>query len=152
MLQIQAYLIHNADPARQPQRQAIAALLAELGIPLELIGQQQPLAPLPPGWRGRCAVLRRELAKLGADFAQRRLRASGAGLALRCRGRWIQLKALLQGMRQPRQLLQAAWWHSQGGEIVSEKHGRAWRQAVADRKSTRLNSSHSSVSRMPSSA
>ena len=131
MLQIQAYLIHNADPARQAQRQAIAALLAELGIPLELIGQQPPLAPLPLGWRGRSDVLRRELAKLGADFAQRRLRASGAGLALRCRGRWVQLKALLQRMRQPRERLQAVWRHSQVEAIVSDKHGRAWRQALS---------------------
>jgi len=131
MLQIQAYLIHNADPARQAQRQAIAALLSELGIPVELIHQQPPLAALPPGWRGRRGVLCRELAKLGADFAQRRLRAPAAGLALRCRERWMQLKALLRWLPAPRQQLQAAWRHSQVEAIVSEKHGRAWRQASA---------------------
>jgi hypothetical protein len=131
MLQIQAYLIHNADPARQAQRQAIGALLSELGIALEPICRQPPLAALPPGWRGRWAVLRRELAKLGADFAQRRLRAPAAGLALCCRERWIALKALRRWLRAPRQRLQAAWRHSQVEAIVTEKHGRAWRQALS---------------------
>jgi hypothetical protein len=131
MLQIQAYLIHNADPARQAQRQAIAALLSELGIPLEPICRQPPLDPLPPGWPGRWGVLRRELAKLGADFAQRRLRAPAAGLALRCREHWIALKALGRWLWAPRQRLQAAWRHSQVEAIVSEKHGCAWRQALS---------------------
>jgi len=131
MLQIQAYLIHNADPARQAQRQAIGALLSELGIALEPICRQPPLAALPPGWRGRWGVLRRELVKVGADFAQRRLRAPAAGLALRCRERWIALKALGRWLRAPRQRLQAAWRHSQVEAIVSDKHGRAWRQALS---------------------
>jgi len=131
MLQIQAYLIHNADPARQAQRQAIAALLSELGIALEPICRQPPLAALPPGWHGRWGVLRRELAKLGVDFAQRRLRAPAAGLALCCRERWIALKELGRWLRAPRQRLQAAWRHSQVEAIVSDKHGRAWRQALS---------------------
>ena len=43
MLQIQAYLIHNADPARQAQRQALASLLQALEIPLTAIHEQPPL-------------------------------------------------------------------------------------------------------------
>jgi hypothetical protein len=131
MLQIQAYLIHNADLARQAQRQAIAALLSELGISLEPIYRQPPLDPLPPGWSGRWGVLRRELAKVGADFAQRRLRTPATGLALRCRERWIALKELGRWLRAPRQRLQAAWRHSQVEAIVSKKHGCAWRQALS---------------------
>ena len=131
MLLIQAYLIHNADPARQAQRQAIAALLSELGISLEPICRQPLLDPLPPGWRGRWGVLRRELAKVGADFAQRRLRAPAAVMALRCRESWIALKALGRWLRAPRQRLQTAWRHSQVEAIVSEKHGHAWRQALS---------------------
>jgi hypothetical protein len=131
MLQIQAYLIHNADLARQAQRQAIAALLSELGISLEPIYRQPPLDPLPPGWSGRWGVLRRELAKVGADFSQRRLRAPAAGLALSCRERWIALKELGRWLRAPRQRLQAAWRHSQVEAIVSKKHGCAWRQALS---------------------
>jgi hypothetical protein len=34
-------------------------------------------------------------------------------------------------LRAPRQGLQAAWRHSQVEAIVSEKHGRAWRQALS---------------------
>ncbi|MCS5706485.1 hypothetical protein NZK27_09795 [Synechococcus sp. FGCU-3] len=131
MLQIQAYLIHNADPARQAQRLAIAALLSELGISLEPICRQPPPSPFPRGWRGRWGVLRRELAKLGVDFAQRRLRAPGGGIDLLCRERWTEFKALGRCLRAPRERLQAAWRHSQVEAIVSDKHGRAWHQALA---------------------
>ena len=43
-----------------------------------------------------------------------------------------------------------AWFQQAGLQVSTECHEDT--QAMADRKSTRLNSSHSSVSRMPSSA
>ena len=44
------------------------------------------------------------------------------------------------------------WITAEYGMLPRSTHERMGREAARDRKSTRLNSSHSSVSRMPSSA
>ena len=50
-------------------------------------------------------------------------------------------------------MVEQAWWNSDSGTVMVEQ---AWWNSdsgtVIDRKSTRLNSSHLSTSRMPSSA
>ena len=131
MVLIQAYLIHHNDPDRQSQREAITALLAQLDLAVMEVVDQPPLAPLPPGWRGRWAVLRREWAKRSADFQQRRQREPHRALEWQLRQRWTQLKGACGRGRCPRAALQPPWRHLQVEAIVSGKHVCAWRQAQA---------------------
>jgi hypothetical protein len=128
---IQAYLIHHNDPDRRPQREAITALLAQLDLAVIPVVEQPPLAPLPKGWLGRWALMRREWAKRSADFQQRRLREPHRTLEWQLRQHWMQLKGALGLWRSPRTALQHPWRHTQVEAIVSGKHGRAWRQAQA---------------------
>jgi len=130
MPQLQAYLIHHHDPARQPQRQAIGLLLQQLGIPLTAISEQPPLLPLPAGWRGRWRVLRGSQARLAADFAQRRLRQPGLWLELLAREAWVRSKQLLQLLGCPEPQLASAWRQLQLERIVSAKHAQAWQGAL----------------------
>jgi hypothetical protein len=130
MLQIQAYLIHNADPARQAQRQAIASLLTALEIPLTAIHEQPPLVALPRGWSGRWLLQRLSSARVTADFAQRRLREPRRVLDLRCRQAWVQLKGAWKLWVGSEVQLEALWRQLQVELIVSGKHGQAWRQAL----------------------
>lgn len=130
MHQLQAYLIHHHDPARQPQRQAIGLLLQQLGIPLTAISEQPPLQPLPAGWRGRWLLLRGSQAGLAADFAQRRLRQPGRHGELLVREAWVRCKKLLQLLRCAEEQLTSAWRQLQVEAIVSAKHGQAWRLAL----------------------
>jgi len=130
MPQLQAYLIHHHDPARQPQRQAIGLLLQQLGIPLTAISQQQPLLPLPAGWRGRWRVLRGSQARLAADFAQRRLRQPGRRVELLAREVWVRCKQLLFLLGCAERELASSWRRLQLERIVSAKHAQAWQWAL----------------------
>jgi len=130
MPQLQAYLIHHHDPARQPQRQAIGLLLQQLGIPLTAISEQPPLLPLPAGWRGRWRVLRGSQARLAADFAQRRLRQPGHRLELLAREAWVRAKQLLQLLGCPEPQLAPAWRQLQLERIVSAKHAQGGQGAL----------------------
>jgi len=130
MPQLQAYLIHHHDLARQPQRQAIGLLLQQLGIPLTAISEQPPLLPLPAGWRGRWRVLRGSQARLAADFAQRRLRQPGRRLELLAREAWVRAKQLLQLLGCAELQLAPAWRQLQLERIVSAKHAQAWQGAL----------------------
>ena len=131
MALIRAYLIHHNDPDRLPQREAITDLLAQLQIPLTPIVEQAPNAPLLPGWRGRWAVLGRECFKRTADFQQRRLRQPRLGLELHLRQLWKQLQLGFCLLCSPPAVLQQRWRHNQVELIVTDKHVRAWRLAVA---------------------
>ena len=130
MPQLQAYLIHHHDPARQPQRQAIGLLLQQLGIPLTAISEQPPLQSLPTGWRGRWRVLWGSQARWAADFAQRRLRQPGRRVELLAREASVRCKQLVQLLRCPEPQLATAWRQLQVEAIVSAKHGQAWRLAL----------------------
>jgi hypothetical protein len=130
MPQLQAYLIHHHDPARQPQRQAIGLLLQQLGIPLTAISEQPPLHPLPSGWRGRWLVLRGSQARLAADFAQRRLRQPERRGELLAREAWVRCKQLLQLLGCAEEQLASAWRQLQVEIIVSAKHAQAWQLAL----------------------
>ena len=133
MLQLQAYLIHHDDPARQPQRQAIGLLLHQLGIPLTAISQQPALLPLPTGWRGRWSVLRGTQARLGADFAQRRLRQPWRCAELGVREAWVRCKHLSQLLCCADEQLTSAWSQQQVERIVSAKHAQAWQMGLQAR-------------------
>ena len=130
MPQLQAYLIHHHDPARQPQRQAIGLLLQQLGIPLTAISEQPPLLPLPAGWRGRWWVLRGSQERLAADFAQRRLRQPRRRVELLGREAWVRCKQLLQLLHSTDEQLASAWRQLQVERIVSAKHAQAWQFAL----------------------
>ena len=130
MLELQAYLIHHHDPARQPQRQAIELLLQQLGIPLTAISEQPPLQPLPAGWRGCWWVLRGSQARLAADFAQRRLRQPQKSVELICREGWLRFKQLLQLLCASSAQRASAWRQLQVEIIVSAKHAQAWQWAL----------------------
>ncbi len=130
MLELQAYLIHHHDPARQPQRQAIELLLQQLGIPLTAISEQPPLQPLPAGWRGCWWVLRGSQARLAADFAQRRLRQPRRRVELLGREAWVRCKQLVQLLCCAHGELVSAWRQMQVERIVSAKHAQAWQWAL----------------------